>query len=254
MESENKEVILPNSVQEDEPELDLSELFYRILDKKWNVLACAFIMAVLFAIYNFFLSVPIYEATSKVYVVSANDSIINMADLQLGNTLAADYIEIFDTWEVNQMVVDNLGLPYTWEEAHSMVKVTRPQDTRILCISVRSKNAEESALMANEYATVFREYVAQAMLSEMPEIMSEALVPRESVNINGFVGTILGGFIGFFIGIAIVVVQFLVDDKLKTAEAIQKTTGLITLAMIPVEKNDENAGTRKNKGNRGALR
>lgn len=55
-----------------------------------------------------------------------------MADLQLGTALTSDYQEVFKTWEVHEMVIEELGLPYSYKEMQSMLTVSNPEDTRVL--------------------------------------------------------------------------------------------------------------------------
>ena len=234
-----------NQHPNEEPTIDLSELFFRLLEKWWILLLCALVCTSIMGVYSFGYSVPIYMATSKVYILSASDSVINLSDLQLGSTLAADYMEIFKIWEVNQEVVDNLQLPYSRDQLASMVSVQKPADTRILYINVYSSNAAESALIANEYANVFREYVAKTMNTDKPQIMSRALTPTNAISSSNSTNLVSGFLVGLMIGVIIVVVQFLTDDKLKTADSIMKATGLTTMAMIPRDAA-KNGGGAKN--------
>ena len=222
---------------QEEASVDLSELFYRLVEKIWIIILCALVGAGVMGVYSYGYSVPIYEATSKVYILSSSDSMINLADLQLGSSLAADYMEIFKIWEVNQEVVDNLDLPYGRDQAASMISIYQPADTRILYITARSQNPAESSLVANEYAAVFREYVAKTMNADKPTIMSRALTPEHPINSSSVKNVLIGLGIGIFAGVFIVVVQFLTDDKLKTVEEIQRVTGLTTMAVIPQDNN-----------------
>ena len=57
-----------------------------------------------------------YTATSKLYVVNTKDSAINLSDLQIGNYLASDYTEVFSNWHVHEMVLQRLGLDYTYSQ------------------------------------------------------------------------------------------------------------------------------------------
>ena len=232
-------------ISQEEASLNLSELFYRLVEKIWIIILCALVGVGVMGVYSYGYSVPIYEATSKVYILSSSDSMINLADLQLGSSLAADYMEIFKIWEVNQEVVDNLDLPYSRDQVASMISVYQPPETRILYISAHSTNSAESALVANEYAAVFREYVAKTMNADKPTLMSRALTPEYPINTSSVQNVLLGLGIGLVVGVIIVILQFMTDDKLKTADEIQRVTGLTTLSVIPRDTNvkDDAANT-----------
>ncbi|MFQ9448332.1 MAG: hypothetical protein ACLR4A_14210 [Christensenellales bacterium] len=70
------------------------------------------------------------------------DSAINLSDLQVGNYLASDYTEVFSNWHVHEMVLERLGLDYTYSQLSNMVSVTNPQDTRILYVAVQSSDPQ----------------------------------------------------------------------------------------------------------------
>lgn len=219
-----------------EIEIDLMELFYRLLENYKKIIALALVGMLVFGIYSFIFATPMYEATCKIYVMSASDSAINLSDLQIGSYLTSDYQEVFSTWEVHERVIQNLGLDYTYEELQDMLKITNPSNTRILYITVTTDNANKSATIANEYAEVARSYIALTMESDEPSILSEALAPTHPVSPNKALNMALGLVLGAFVMIAFITIQFLLDDKIKTAEDIRKYTGMATLAIVP---NDE---------------
>ena len=90
--------------------IDLIGLFFAILEKFWAVVLCA-IVGALFMGWRASNSMTTYTATSKLYIVDTSSGSINIANLQLGTVLTLDYQEVFKTWEVHEMVIDELGLP-----------------------------------------------------------------------------------------------------------------------------------------------
>lgn len=219
----------------EENSIDLVELMYRLLGS-WKLIVClALAGAILMGCYTQFLVTPMYSATSTIYVLSRSDSAINMADLQIGTALTSDYIKVFDIWEVHEKVISNLNLPYSYKEMASMLSVSNPANTRMLDITVTNSSAEEAAAIANEYATVVSQYIAQTMSTEAPSLMSVALTPSNPVSPNKTKNVMLGFLLGMVVAMAIVTVRMLMDDTYKTADDIRRYTGLATLALIPVE-------------------
>lgn len=227
--------------------IDLLDLMYRLLGS-WKLILClALAFALVSGIYTVFYVTPLYEATSTIYVLSRSDSAINMADLQIGSALTSDYIKVFKMWEVHAEVISNLGLPYTYREMREHLSVDNDADTRMLDITFTSASAEEAARVANEYAQVASQYIADTMSTEKPNIMSVALVPTNPVSPNKTRNIMLGFILGAALAMGIVTVRMLMDDKYKTAEDIRKYTGLVTLAVVPLEDGEER---RKNKSRR----
>ncbi len=229
--------------------IDLVELMYRLLSR-WKLIACvSLLMAIGFGVYTIFGVTPMYEATSTIYVLSRSDSAINMSDLQIGTALTPDYIKVFKMWEVHEEVISNLNLPYSYGQMRDMLRVTNESNTRMLDITFKSPSAEEAAAVANEYARVASQYIADTMATDKPNLMSAALVPANPVSPNKTKNIMLGFLLGFVLSCGVVTVQMLMDDKLKTAEDIRRYTGLATLAVIPLEEGSQK---KRKKGRKNA--
>lgn len=242
-----KEVNLSQPIESDEETIDLLELLYALLGK-WREIAAATVACALIAAIGVVLFVtPKYQASSTIYVISRKDSAINISDLQIGTALTDDYIQVFHMWEVQEKVISNLDLPYTYNQLDGMLSVTNASNTRMLEITVTSESAQEAADIANEYATVVRDYIAKKMATDKPSIMSTALVPTVPVSPNKTKSILLGALLGFVASAGVVVVITLLDDTYKTTEDIKKYTGLVTMAVIPLEKSDEPKHQRADK-------
>ena len=224
--------------------IDLVELMYRLLGS-WKMLVClALIFAVAAGVYTSFFVTPLYEATATIYVLSRRDSAINMSDLQIGTALTSDYLKIFKMWEVHEEVISNLDLPYTYEQMQRMLSVVNESNTRMLDITITSPSASEAAAIANEYAKVASQYIADTMSTDKPSIMSVALVPANPVSPNKTKNIMLGMMLGLVLGAGIVVLRMITDDTYKTAEDIRRYTGLVTLAVVPIENENDGRKTK----------
>ena len=242
-----KEVNLSQPVESDEETIDLLELLYALLGKWREIAAATVACALIAAIGVLFFVTPKYQASSTIYVISRKDSAINISDLQIGTALTDDYIQVFHMWEVQEKVISNLDLPYTYNQLDGMLSVTNASNTRMLEITVTSESAQEAADIANEYAEVVRDYIAKKMATDKPSIMSTALVPTVPVSPNKTKSILLGALLGFVVSAGVVVVITLLDDTYKTADDIKKYTGLVTMAVIPLEKSDEPKHQRADK-------
>lgn len=144
-----------------EETIDLLELFYVLLGKWKQIAAATVACALIAAVAVVFFVTPKYQASSTLYVISRKDSAINISDLQIGSELTDDYIQVFHLWEVQEQVISELDLPYTYGQLDSMLSVSNASNTRMLKISVTSEDPQEAADIANKYAEVVREYIAK---------------------------------------------------------------------------------------------
>ena len=226
------------SPSDDEATIDLMELSIKLLAKWKLILAVALISAVVSGVVTMLFITPKYEATATIYVLSRKDSAINISDLQIGAALTSDYIEVFNMWEVHEEVISNLNLPYSYDQMRRMLKVINPSGTRMLDISFTSETPHEASTVANEYAKVASQYIADTMSTDKPNIMSVALTPTAPVSPNKTRNVMLGFLLGAFLTIGVISAHFVLDDKIKTTDDIRKYIGLNTLAAIPDEDMD----------------
>jgi capsular polysaccharide biosynthesis protein len=227
---ENTNEILNN---DKEMEIDLAELMRQWFTHIKLVLLIAILCAVGTGLYTHYFVTPIYEATAKLYILSSEDSVLKLTDLQIGSYLAKDYVEVFKTWEVHEMVISKLNLPYTYKQMQSMLTVSNPSDTRILYITVRLPDAHEAMEIANEYATIATEFISQSLSTEEPNTLSLALEPTDPISPNMTRNTFIGFIFGLFLIVGIVTIRYLRDDKIRTTDDIWKSANLFVLAAVP---------------------
>ena len=228
----------------EELEIDLVALFYRLLEKAKFIAAAAVLGAVLAWVVTVFFTTPQYTATSKLYVMNSGESAINLADLQIGTYLTADYAEVFKNWHVHEMVIQELDLPYSYSALSSRLKVTNPSNTRILYISFTSPSAQEAKLVADTYARKAQEFIASTMDTRMPNLFEEALTPSFPSSPNKTLNLLLGFMAGLLLACILFTVEFIVDDRILNSEDIEKYLGMHVLGIMPVINVKGGSGRR----------
>ena len=217
-------------------EIDLVALFYRLLEHSlWIVLFSA-LVAVITGLITVFLITPQYSATSGLYVVSRQDSAINLSDLQIGSSLTQDYQEVFNNWHVQETVLQRLGLTYTYEELKKMVTLKNPVNTRVLYITATSPSPDEAKDLADMYAQVAREFIAATMDAQQPSIFMEALWPSKPSSPQLMKNVLIGFAIGMVLSCGLVTLLFVMDDRIRSSEDIEKYLHMPVLGMMPLQK------------------
>ena len=229
-------------------EIDLVELFYRVIEKMKYIILVAVLGALLAGLYTHYLVTPIYTATSKLYVLNSDDSVLNLSDLQIGTYLASDYQEVFSNWHVHEMVIERLGLDYSYGQLSNMVSVSNPASTRILYIRVKSDDPDEAKTMADEYAKVAQEFIAVKMETKEPNIFEEALRPSAPSSPNMTRNIVLGFLLGAIIICGVIVMQFVSDDRIRTGDEIEKYLDMPTLGVMPLQKRSKFRNNLAEKG------
>lgn len=220
--------------------IDWVSVLFRLLEKiHWIVLA-ALIGALIAWFYVTRLVTPVYQATSKIYI-AGSDTTISLSDLQLGSTLATDYQEVFKIWHVHEMVDERLNLNYSYSELEKMVSVSNPSGSHLLYIYVKSSVPEEAKLLADTYAEVVQDYIANKMELRKPQILEKARTPNKPIypNVNATIakGAVFGGLGIMLIFLFII----LLDDRIRSGEDITKAVDLPVFGAVTRQNMERNA-------------
>ena len=244
----------------DEMEIDLLDLAYMLLDHWHYLLVCLLAGALVFNIYAFFGIAPTYQSTSKLYVVSASDdSVVNLSDLNLGTSLTADYEELMLSYPVLNRVIDKLELDMDYEELRGLYTLNNPTDTRVLQITATTTDPQLSMDLAEAMAEVAVSYLPETMSTLAPNIAQHAKLPEYKAAPSYSKYTMMGGLLGLVLCCGVLVVRYLMDDTIHTAEDMEKYFGVAPLTTIPdsdqvVDHEDEERIRRKKKGKKKNLK
>lgn len=232
-ENKNQSVVVENAGSDD-TEIDLVELFYVFFNRIWLLVICMAIGgAAAFAWTACFIK-PVYKTSAEIYVVSAsNNSVVNLADLQLGSAVKSDYMELMLSRPVLEKVIESLNVNKTVNEIRNMVSITNKTDTRILQIAATSTDPQLATDVANELATQSILLLPEIMENEPPNLVSTALFPTAPAGPSIVKNTLLGAILGFVLCGAVLVVIFLSDRSFKGADDMQKYFGMMPLAVVP---------------------
>ena len=238
-----------DSVADDsELEIDLVELMYNLLENAKYIILAAIVGAIIAGVYTFEFVSPMYQATSKLYILNDSGSVINLSDLQLGSQLAHDYVEVFKNWHVHELVDQRLGLNYSYKDLNNMISISNPSNTRIIYIKAISPDPQEACDLANAYSEVAREFISVRMGTVMPNVFEEARVPKSPTSPNKTRNILLGTLIGMILAMGVLVIRFLVDDRIRSAETIEKRLNMPVLGMMPIQMGDVTSQKQHKKG------
>ena len=229
-----------NKEYDDEIEIDLGALFQCLLKKWWLIVICALIGAGLALGSTILLITPKYQSSAMLYILNKTTSVTSLADIQIGSALTADFEVIATSKPVIDGAIETLkkeeGKTFTREQISKMLSITNKEDTRILVITATSENPQDASIVANAVAKNKATKMGEIMKSDPPTTVENAETPQDSISPSLKKNTILGFLAGAVLVCAILVIQFLLNDNIKTEDDIEKYLGLSTLVAIPKEK------------------
>ena len=233
--------------QDGEVEINLAELIPYLFHWLWLIMIVGLTTAAIaFAIAAFVLT-PKYQSTTKVYILSkSNDKdTVTVSDTQLATYLTKDFKELIKSRTVLETVVNECDLKESPEALGGKVSVSNTTDTRIIGISVKDEDPVRAQYIANAVREVAAVHLREVMDLEAVNVVEEANLPTHPVEPSKKKFTLIGFMIGFLITIVILIINYYMDDSIKTSEDVEKYLGMTTLASIPVFEEEDGAKKKK---------
>ena len=220
--------------EQDYIEIDLMHLLSKVWQHKVMVILVTLIFALGTLFVNLFLIAPKYQSTTRIYVVNqAENKAVTTQDLQLGNFLVKDYKEIILSDSVLTQIVESEHLNVTAKQLAKDVHVNSPKDTRILSISVSSKDPNEASRLANKIREVSAEQIKRITKVKEITTLEEAVPTNVKSSPKVKRNTALAVAVGLMLSIGTIILKELLDDRVHRPEDIEDNLGLILLGIVP---------------------
>ena len=219
---------------EEETEIDLIDLAWALLDKIHYIVLCFLIGAVIMNAYSYFLVRPTYKSTAKMYVVSTSkNSVVDLNALNIGTSLTSDYEQLMLSYPVLEQVINKLNLNMDSDTLAKMITLENPTDTRILNINVTSTDPKNARDIANTLMDVSIDYLPKTMSTNAPNVAQKAKLASTKAGPSYTKYTMIGALAGAFLYCMYLVVKYLMDDTIHTADDMEKYFDIVPLAVIP---------------------
>lgn len=235
-------------IEDDVVEIDLVELFYYLRHKLIWLILVFLLGGTITGLISYYLVTPKYEATAKVYMVSAStDSLINLSDLNLGTSLSEDYEEMLRIRPVYEKITEELKLDYDYEDFLKLIDISTVGNTRVLQITVETEDPEESKNIANLLADHAENYLPDLMETSEPNVAEYAILPEKPSSPDILKNTIIGAFVALLLLGGSFTARFVMDDTFKSAEDVDHVFGIMPLTVIPESDSKDLKGRKRKK-------
>jgi capsular polysaccharide biosynthesis protein len=218
-------------------EIDLLKLVLILWRKAWAIILAAIVMGgIAFGVtYNFI--EPEYEASIKVYVNNSSQmnssSGLSQAEITAAKLLVETYIVTLESRTTLNQIITEAGLDYTAEDLEEMISAAAINATEVFEVTVRSKDAKEAALIANTVAEVLPSRITEIVENSSVRIVDYAIINEEPVSPSYVKNVAIGAMAGMVLAVALVFLQFVLDNKIHSEEYLIEHYKYPILAVIP---------------------
>ncbi|MCC8076489.1 MAG: polysaccharide biosynthesis tyrosine autokinase [Clostridiales bacterium] len=219
--------------------INFKSLFMELLDKLPIVLLCGVLAGLVsFLLYANVIG-PDYVSTTKIYVLPQSDeSSITYSDLEVGQQLTNDYIEIIQGRTVVEETIGFFGLDESYEAFCKRLTVENQSDTRILSISVEDKDPITARNLVIYLRTTAISAIEDGMSVEGITVIEEANLPTDPETSSLFVA-VLAAFVVCCLMVLGICIHYIVIDRIVTADDIEERLGLTVLGSILYEGQEQ---------------
>lgn len=237
-----------NTTNNDEIEIDLVEIFHLLVGRMLIIIASGIMFAVITALVCKLAVKPTYTSTSKLYIMNTDNIITSISDLQVGSSLALDYVELIKGRPVVDKVISNLELDMSYDEMLGKLTLDNPESTRILKITIKDHDPRLAKEIADEFASVSIQEISSIMKTEKPSIAEHGYISQSPITPTTKKNTVIAAILGIMLACIVIIVRYILDDTIKSEEDIEKYLGLTTLSLIPLGKEEADRVKKHKKG------
>lgn len=214
--------------------VDLSDFLHHMKSYIYVIILCVLLGGFGGAFYLWKIEVPLYQTSSMVYMRDSATT-LSVSDLQLSSALSSDYSVILMSRPILETVINDLNLDMIYEQLYGKIYISNIADTRILRITVTDEDPKRAADIANrlaEYGITSIEEIE----SKSPYMVERAVVKTNKINMSSSKVITIGAALGFVASIFGLFAMYILDDKVRTAEELERILDVPVLVGINESK------------------
>ncbi|MBQ7658630.1 MAG: protein-tyrosine kinase [Butyrivibrio sp.] len=232
-------------------EINLGELFAVLLGRAFLIISAGVFFGLAGLFISKFLIHPVYDSTTKIYILNKEENqTVTYSDVQISTQLTQDYAELIKSRYVLEEVIQRLNLvDIDYEDLSKVLKVDTPSDTRIVAITARDEDPLMAMQIANCIREVASEHITNVMDIDAINVAETANVPTQKAGPSVMRWTIIAGFLGAVMVAFFAILEYLLDDTIKSNDDVERYLGLSTLALVPLttEETDKKKSKKAKK-------
>ncbi len=222
----------------EEEYIDLGQVFALLWKHVVGILLVGIIFAALLFGYARMLVTPKYEANALFYVNNSTFSIgsalnISTGELNAASDLVDTYVAILQSRANMELVLEQSGAPYTYEELRRMISAKAVNSTGLFQITVTSSNPEEARSLANVIASILPGKVTDIVDNSSIRVVDYAVTPHTRVSPSYIKYAAIGVLLGMVLCAGIVLLTAYFDDEIHDEDYLLANFESPILATIP---------------------
>lgn len=216
----------------------------------WIMLLSAVLVTGGFMVYNQLTFEPQYEAKATLYILREENAEADRSsdDFSLALKVVKDCDYLLKSHSVLDEVITQQNLTMDYDELYKKVSTSNPTDTRVLEVTVQADTPQSAKTIVDSICEIGTVKIQQAMGFQQVNLYEYGIIDNEPCNKTSITTYLILAVIVMVLTYSVFLLKFLLDDRIRTEEDIERYLGLSILGDIP------NMNDTKNKKNKGYYR
>ena len=214
--------------------MTLLELFQLLKKHLKLVIALPVVCAIVMGIASFAMMDNTYTATTSMYILAKTDGgQMSYNDLSASQMLSNDIATLLDSDSVKSGAAKDLGLS---DLDDYKIAVSSETTTRVITLSVTGTDAKETAQVARAMANSVSTVAQNVGAAQSINVVDEAKTPESPSGPKRLLYVAVAFLAGVFIAIAYVVLEDMLNTRIRGAEEAEELLGIPVVGRIPAMK------------------
>lgn len=221
----------------------LKDLWGIFIHRLWVMILAAVVVAGGMLLINRLTFIPTYTSTATLYILRQDNDTSSGnsdSDFSLALKVVNDCDYLLKSHSVLDEVIQELNLEIDYKILSKSVSTSNPENTRILEVTVKSDSPENAKNIVDALCEIGQEKITEAMGFQQVNLYEYGTVNEKPCNTTSMTTYLLAGMIAAILVYSAFLIVFLLDDRIRTEEDIERYLGLSILGDIP------NANDKKN--------
>ena len=230
-------------------DIDLQKIAYMLKSKIIFILLITIFGGVAAGAFTHFAIEPTYSATAKFYVQNTEESVATSASINPSALDAAEKLVNFCIYVIKtDTVIDKVSkdVNVSSGELKDMIVATPVSDTMAFQVTVRTKDANLSARIANSIAKIAPEEIVRIVNGGGVSVIDYAKVPKKPSSPSLKKNTVIGALAGFILSFAAFFIYEVFDTTITNSRDLERVFEIPILGTIPKLEAVEEDSSRSN--------
>ena len=262
-----------NNTQNTELEINLKDAFRFIFSKAWIIILATIFTVIISFVYTNMTFTPIYTSSAKLFITSESEidleenvtspttdwNLSKQYALSSPEFITIDFCQVIAN-RLNNMHLDNNTTAYdcskfigdksfsdfyyeisggvakiSAESIYNSIKLSSNSSSCTMTVTCYSDNPTLAAIVSNCIADSFEDYLVNILETDnvSAKVLNSGKIANDPSNVKTTRNLVLGAFLGIFLSCGILFLIFILDDKIKSPDDIEKYLGISVLGSIP---------------------